>query len=396
MKKVLVGVTGSIAAYKAPELLRGLINAGFEVKSVLSKGAESFVTPITLQAASGSSVHTLLPNYEAEAGMSHIELARWADIILIAPASANFIARLACGLCDDLLNTLCLATQAHIIIAPAMNKHMWTHPATQDNIIKLKERGITFIGPDSGIQACGNVGLGRMLEPNIIVQNILESTTNTHSLKGLDILITAGGTREPIDPVRFITNKSSGKMGYALTQEAIKMGANVTLITAPTSLFLPTLCKKVIQVTTAKEMLDAVEAEFMYNNIFISSAAVSDYKIVNPSKNKIKRSNNKNLTLKLEPNVDILAKVAKGNSGIVTVGFASETENLIENAKKKLITKGIDLIIVNDVSNSNIGFNSEYNEGFIVSQSEIVKIDHSLKEQVARKILQYIRKSYFV
>lgn len=396
MKKILVGITGSIAAYKTPELLRGLINAGFEVKSVLTKSGESFVTAITLQALTGSSVHTLLLDYEAEAGMGHIELARWADIVLIAPASANFIANLACGLCNDLLSTLCIATSCPIIIAPAMNKHMWAHPSTQENVKKLKDRGVIFLGPNSGTQACGDVGLGRMLEPNEIIQELLVFTFNqcNQLLKDINILITAGATCEPIDPVRFITNKSSGKMGYALANMAANMGAKVTLITSPTHLPVPLNCKKIVQVNTSAEMLNVVEQEVTFNDIFISSAAVSDYKVANPSLSKIKRKSAETLTLTLVPNVDILAKVAIQHK-IFTVGFAAETENLLENAKTKLINKKVNLIIANDVSNRSIGFDSEFNEVYIVSHNEdVIKLEYSTKTQIAAKILQHVYEFY--
>ncbi|MDQ5920648.1 MAG: phosphopantothenoylcysteine decarboxylase / phosphopantothenate---cysteine ligase [Pseudomonadota bacterium] len=394
MKKILIGITGSIAAYKTPELIRNLVSNGFEVKMVLTESAESFVTPITLQAVSGGSgsVHTQLLDYNAEAAMSHIELARWADVILVAPASANFIAKFAAGLCDNLLNTICLASSAPVVIAPAMNKHMWEHPATQDNIYKLRSRNVIIWGPGNGVQACGDIGLGRMIEPMELVQSLINLTMK-QTLSGLNILITAGATHEMIDPVRFITNKSSGKMGYALVEEAIKMGAKVTLVTGGASIPIPYNCDHVIQVNTADEMLNAVTAQVLAHDIFISSAAVSDYKVVNPQVNKIKRDSNQSITLTLESNVDILAKIGS-EYNTFSVGFAAETENLLINAKTKLINKKVDLIIANDVSNPDIGFNSDYNEVYIISKIDTLKIERSSKPQIAKKILQYVYKSY--
>ncbi len=391
MKKILVGITGSIAAYKTPELLRNLIAAGFELKIVLTRSAQNFITPLTLQAITNSSVHTELLDYTAEAAMSHIELAKWADTILIAPASANFIAKLSWGLCDDLLNTICLASPAPTIIVPAMNKYMWEHAATQDNVTKLKARNVTFLGPEYGVQACGDIGYGRMMDSLEIIQNIVQRST-IQVLKGLNILITAGATWESIDPVRFITNRSSGKMGYALAQQAIIMGANVTLISARATINPPTNCK-IIKVTTCDEMLKAVEAEIILNNIFISSAAVSDYKMAAPFSHKIKRNKNNKLTLTLEPNIDILAKMCQEHTTF-NVGFAAETENLLQNAQDKLHRKKAHLIIANDISNDQIGFDSNYNEVYIVSKEHTIKLEQNTKEQIAQQLLYHIQQFF--
>jgi phosphopantothenoylcysteine decarboxylase/phosphopantothenate--cysteine ligase len=391
MTKVLVGITGSIASYKAPELLRALVGAGYEVKTVLTEAAKSFVTPITLQALSGGSVHTLLLDSEAEAAMSHIQLARWPDLVLIAPASANFIARLAHGLCDDLLSTICMATTAPIVVVPAMNKNMWSNIANQENINLIKARNIGILGPDSGIQACGDVGMGRMIE----VDEIVKSIGKNHSLgilQGINILITAGATQEFIDPVRFISNRSSGKMGYALAQAASSLGANVTLISGITSIAIPDNCKNVIKVTSASDMQQAVENEVKHNQIFISSAAVSDYKVLNPSQQKIKRQAG-NITLILQPNTDILAHIT-ANYPIFSVGFAAETENLLVNAKNKLLHKKANLIIANDVSDSKIGFDSDHNEVYIVSAADTIKLDFAPKVQIAQQLLHHIYQFY--
>ncbi len=408
MRKVLIGITGSIAAYKAPELLRELINAGFEVKSVLTKSAINFVTPITLQAASRCTVHTALLDYEAEAGMSHIELARWADIILVAPASANFIAKLANGFCDDLLSTLCLASNARLIIAPAMNRLMWSNMATQANVSILKERNISFIGPNEGIQACSDAGFGRMVEPIDIVHEILAFTKIGHTpksnayqvheskhkiLAGLNILITVGSTHEPIDPVRFITNRSSGKMGFALANEASNLGANVTLVVGHTYAKEPLQYTKILKIQTAAEMLQAVESEINHQDIFISCAAVADYKVMNVSQHKIKRNLEKNITLILEPNIDILAKIAAEHN-IFTVGFAAETENLLENAQNKLQQKAINMIIANDVTNDKIGFDSDDNEVHVISKSNNIKLNLAPKATIAKQILPLIYQAW--
>ncbi|MCX8514686.1 MAG: bifunctional phosphopantothenoylcysteine decarboxylase/phosphopantothenate--cysteine ligase CoaBC [Burkholderiales bacterium] len=391
MTKILVGVTGSIAAYKTPELLRSLINAECEVKTVVTEAGQSFVTPITLQALSGSDVYTLLLDTQAEAAMSHIQLARWPDLLLIAPASANFIAKLAHGFCDDLLSTICMATAAPIIVVPAMNKHMWANMATQANINQLKMRNIRVLGPENGVQACGDIGLGRMMEVNEIVKNIL-ALDSKPLLQGINILITAGSTQEMIDPVRFISNRSSGKMGYALAQEASRLGAQVTLISGTTTINTLPNCKQLIKVNSASEMLSAVEAQITNNQIFISCAAVSDYRVLNQSSQKIKRQQ-QNITLTLEPNIDILAKIAS-QCAVFTVGFAAETENLLVIAKNKLLQKKVNLMIANDVSDTNIGFDSNNNEVYIVSHDNTIKLDFATKSEIAKQLLQYIYQFY--
>lgn len=385
-KKILLGITGGIAAYKTPDLIRQLLNANFDVKVVVTKSATEFVSVLTLK--------TLLPNrvYELllEPEMQHIQLAKWADMILIASATANIIAKLAAGFADDLLSTLCLATTAPIVIAPAMNKIMWEHSATQQNIEKLKSHGMIFLGPESGEQACGDIGPGRMMEPDKIIHHLI-SLDQEPFLKNIRILITAGATREYIDPVRFISNKSSGKMGYALANVAHHLGATVTVIAGHTNQPVPT-CQKLICVETAQEMQHAVLNHVSENDIFISVAAVSDYTI-KKSFQKIKRSV-ESLTLTLTPTSDILALVCAQKEKPFTVGFAAETDNVIENAKTKRIKKGVNIIVANDVSQSDIGFESDDNAVTVITKDEMVVLEKTSKERVAIKILEIIKKQF--
>ena len=386
-KKLLLGITGSIAAYKIPCLIREMVDKGYEVQVVLTESAKEFVTPLTLQTVSGHSVRDALLDPDAEFSMGHIELARWADIILIAPASANFIAKLTHGFADDLLSTLCLAATKLIWLAPAMNQQMWLNSATQENVMKLQIRGHRFLGPAAGIQACGEDGLGRMLEPAEIAQEIVNSNEELF-LNGKRILITAGPTHEAIDPVRFISNRSSGKMGYALAEAAITVGADVTLITGPSSLH-PPLVNKLIKVKTTDEMQLAVHAEITHQDIFISAAAVSDYKFPNPEKQKIKREH-QSLSLLLEPTVDILQSISKINPKPFIVGFAAETENILDNARKKLHKKGCDLIVVNDVSRTDIGFESDDNAVTVLFEESSISIEKTSKKMLAGQLLKII------
>lgn len=386
MKKILLGISGGIAAYKTPDLARQLTAAGFDVKVVITKNAAEFVSPLTLK--------TLLPNrvFEMliEPDMHHIQLAKWADIILIAPATANMIAKLTHGFADDLLSAICLATTARIIVAPAMNQQMWLNYATQHNVEQLKKRGAIFFGPANGIQACGDNGPGRMLEPAEIV-NALSSITRPF-LNNTRILITAGATAEPIDPVRFITNRSSGKMGYALAQAAKTAGAYVTLISGDTSI-APPVCNQLITARTAAEMQRAVENHINNHDIFISVAAVSDFTVVNPSKQKIKRGK-EIVTLTLTPTTDILSSIAKRDKKPFLVGFAAETENVIENAKAKRLKKGIDVIIANDVSRADIGFSSDDNAVTIIAQDEVIHLEKCTKDRLALQLLVIIYDMY--
>ncbi len=360
-KKIVLGVTGGIAIYKVPALVRRLIEQGAEVQVVMTASACEFVKPLVFQAVSGNEVHTELLDDKAEAGMGHIELARWADIVLIAPCTANTAAKISAGLADDLLSTLCMATTAPLVIVPAMNSVMWNAPATAENIDKLKSRGVTLLGPGIGSQACGETGAGRMLEPDDIVTQLqaadLPGAVGTHAsthltslatdgaLQTVDILITAGPTRERIDPVRFLSNHSSGKMGYALAAAAQSAGANVTLVSGPVTLATPAGVSRV-DVSTAEEMQTAVMSRIKQGSIFISVAAVADYKVAQQSDEKIKKTD-EDLTLTLIRNPDILAGVASSASRPFCVGFAAETQKLEQYARSKLEKKNLDMIVAN-------------------------------------------------
>ena len=364
-KKIILGVTGGIAAYKAPELVRRLIDHGAEVQVVMTAAACEFVRPLVFQAVSGNEVHIELLDEQAEAGMGHIELARWASMVLIAPATANTIARLSVGIADDLLSTLCLATTAPVVIAPAMNSMMWEHAATSANIATLQSRGVRVLGPGVGSQACGETGAGRMLEPDDIVAALQGdvATGDTHqmssgALQNTDVLITAGPTRESIDPVRFLSNHSSGKMGYAFAEAARSAGARVTLISGPVNLAAPDGVDRV-EVTSAEDMHSEVMSRIKTPGIFISVAAVADYRIDAPSREKIKKTKD-DLTLTLVRNPDILSAVANSANRPFCVGFAAETQNLEHYARLKLEEKNLDMIIANLVGNGR-AFGSDNN-----------------------------------
>lgn len=369
-KKVVVGVTGGIAVYKSPELVRRLIDHGAEVRVVMTAGACEFVKPLVFQAVSGNQVHTELLDDKAEAGMGHIDLARWADIVLIAPCTANTLAKLTAGLADDLLSTLCLATTAPLVIAPAMNSVMWDAAATTANIDTLQSRGVTVMGPGVGSQACGETGAGRMLEPDDILTQLqalqlqpnykqVISDSTADSLQNVDVLITAGPTRERIDPVRFLSNHSSGKMGYALAEAATAAGANVTLVSGPVTLATPSGVSRV-DVSTAEEMQSEVLSRIKQDSIFISVAAVADYKVAEPSNAKIKKTDQE-LTLTLVRNPDILADVASSSTRPFCVGFAAETEKLEQFARSKLEKKNLDMIVANLVGGGR-AFGKDTNE----------------------------------
>ena len=346
-RKVLVGITGGIAAYKAPDLVRRLIERGAEVQVVMSRGAQQFVTALTFQAVSGRPVRTDLWDEAAEAAMGHIELARWADDIVVAPATAEFVARLAHGMADDLLSTLCLATRAPISIAPAMNREMWANAATQENIRVLRDRGIRILGPASGEQACGEVGVGRMVEPAAIAEQIMAVRRDAGALAGLKVVVTAGPTRERIDPVRFISNRSSGKMGYAVAEAARDAGARVVIVSGPVQIPSPLGIQRV-DVESAEQMLDAVQKNIGGADIFIAAAAVSDYRTCDVACQKIKKTSD-TLTLALARAPDVLATISKSSSPPFLVGFAAETEHVERNALAKLTGKNLDMIAANKV-----------------------------------------------
>lgn len=395
-KKILLGITGGIAAYKSIELTRLFKKAGAEVQVVLTEGALAFVTPMTLQAISGLPVRTSLLDHEAEAGMGHIELAKWADIIVIAPASADFIARHTSGMADDLLTTLCLATEAPIWIAPAMNQAMWKHPATQQNIQTLANRNVKFIGPAAGEQACGDVGYGRMSEPldiyDAICNALVGSNTNAKPLVGQHWVITAGPTMEAIDPVRFISNHSSGKMGYSLAQAASNLGAQVSLVSGPVSLTSPSGLQR-HKVQSALDMLDTVQsiANTQAIDVFIGAAAVADFRVDKVASQKMKKqANTDEMQLTLVKNPDIIATVVQEKLAKFVVGFAAETQNVIDYAKDKLERKGLDLIVANDVSRTDIGFNQDENQITVIAKDATWSPDKASKTSLGDYLVQLI------
>lgn len=351
-KRIVLGVTGGIAAYKSPDLVRRLKERGAEVQVVMTDGAREFVTPLTFQAVSGREVRSDLWDKAAEQAMSHIELARWADLVLIAPASADFLAQLAGGMAGSLLSTVCLATSAPIAVAPAMNRLMWANPATQSNVATLRGRGVHVVGPASGSQACGEVGEGRMVEPADLADAALSLLPVKGPLSGRRVLITAGPTRERIDPVRFISNRSSGKMGYAVAQAAREAGAEVVLVSGPVNLCAPTGVRKVC-VESAAQMHDAVMAEVDAADIFIATAAVADYRPAQPADCKIKKVNDR-LDIPMERTVDILAAVAARKDRPYVVGFAAETNDVEAHARSKLERKKLDLIAANEVGDCKV------------------------------------------
>jgi phosphopantothenoylcysteine decarboxylase/phosphopantothenate--cysteine ligase len=388
-KHVLLCVTGGIAAYKAAEIIRLFKTSGSNVRVLMTSAAKEFITPLTMQALSGNQVHTDLLDTDAEAAMGHIELAKWSDIVLIAPCSANSIARLASGKGDDLMTAVCLAAECKIYFAPAMNQAMWSDSRTQNNHKKLLENKFIPIGPNSGEQACGDEGYGRMSEPQEIVNNVA-SGFSEGLLAGKKILITAGPTREKIDPVRFISNRSSGKMGFSIAEAARDEGGLVSLISGPVSLETPNEIKR-INVESADEMLSEVDKVINDFDLFISTAAVSDYKPEEYEVQKIKKEKNTdNLNLELITNKDILKHVSKDKGDLKVIGFAAETQNIIENAKRKLNEKNLDLIIANDVSDPSIGFDSDENEVYLITDEIEKKIDRVSKKKLSRSIIEFI------
>ncbi|MBQ0756419.1 MAG: bifunctional phosphopantothenoylcysteine decarboxylase/phosphopantothenate--cysteine ligase CoaBC [Amphritea sp.] len=387
-RQILLGITGGIAAYKSAELTRLLKGAGADVQIVMTPAATEFITPLTMQALSGNPVHLHLLDPEAEAGMGHIELAKWADMVLIAPASADFMARMDSGQGNDLLTTLCLATEAPIVLAPAMNQAMWRDQQTQKNAASLQAKGVRLLGPGVGEQACGDTGPGRMLEPLDIAEQTA-ALFDRGLLSGKQVFITAGPTREALDPVRYISNHSSGKMGYALAEAAVDAGALVTLISGPVNLPAPTRCKR-IMVQSAEDMLEASLQNIDQCDIFIASAAVADYRPVSVAEHKMKKGNEEIMELHLVKNPDIVATVAAQQNKPYTVGFAAETRDVVSYAQGKLERKNLDLIIANDVSRSDIGFNSDDNAVTVVSHQEVKQLPLSSKRQLASKLIEII------
>ena len=389
-QRILLGITGGIAAYKSAELTRRLRDQGATVRVVMTPAATEFITPLTLQALSGNPVHTELLDHAAEAAMGHIELARWADIIVVAPATANFIARLANGLADDLLSTLCLATNAPLLVAPAMNRQMWRNPATQENISRLQARGVTLLGPASGAQACGETGPGRLLEPDEIVPAIIDAG-RTNRLAGVSVMVSAGPTREFIDPVRYLSNRSSGRMGYAVARAAEEAGASVTLVTGPVALAPPARVR-VTEVVSAAQMHEAVLAGAASCDIFISAAAVADYRSCETARQKMKKQD-AGIRLRLEKTPDILSDVAALADAPFTVGFAAETENLSANAKHKLAQKKLDMVAANRVGDG-LGFDREENALEVFWPGGSQSLGTAPKEKLARQLVGIIINRY--
>ena len=439
-RQVLLGVSGGIAAYKAAELTRRLRAAGAEVRVVMTRAAQAFVAPLTFQALSGNPVRLDLLDPAAEAGMDHIELARWADLVLVAPASADLMARLAAGMADDLLTTLSLATSAPLVLAPAMNQQMWRHPATQANARLLAERGVRLLGPASGAQACGEIGPGRMLEPDAIVQALMPTVspalaeptgelaaelssaalpaptngmvaaaaqdasapaagdraairTAESALAGRQVLITAGPTREAIDPVRYVGNRSSGRMGYALAQALVGRGARVLLVSGPTALPAPAGVD-LVRVESALEMHQAVMSRIAGQDLFVATAAVADYRVADPAPAKIKKGQAE-LTLRLVRNPDILADVAALREGPFTVGFAAETERVEEQALDKLRAKGLDMIAANQVGGTHGGFEREDNALTVIRRDgRVDRLPLMPKARLAEALTDLIEEAY--
>ncbi|MBV9697280.1 MAG: bifunctional phosphopantothenoylcysteine decarboxylase/phosphopantothenate--cysteine ligase CoaBC [Gammaproteobacteria bacterium] len=386
-KHILLGVTGGIAAYKSPELVRRLRERGAEVQVVMTAAAREFVTATTFQAVSGRSVRSELWDAAAEAAMAHIELARWADLVLVAPASADFLARLAHGHADDLLATLCLATAAPLAVAPAMNQLMWGNAATRANVAQLAARGVQILGPGAGDQACGESGPGRMLEPSELLEHASALLGGGGALAGRRVLVTAGPTRERIDPVRFISNRSSGKMGFAVAQAAREAGAAVVLIAGPVSLATPNGVTRV-DVESAADMLQAVQRELPGTDVFISTAAVADYRPAQAAAQKIKKTSDR-LELAMERTADVLATVAARTERPMVVGFAAETEAVEANARAKLLKKNLDMIAANEVGHDK-AFDSDDNQLVVLTRNGRHELPRADKLTLARGLIGLI------
>jgi len=388
-RRILLGVTGGIAAYKSPELVRRLIERGADVQVVMTDAAQKFITPLSFQAVSGRPVRCDLWDSAAEAAMGHIELARWAELVLIAPASADFIARLAGGRADDLLATLCVATEASIALAPAMNRVMWGNKATQANIEVLVSRGVRILGPGSGSQACGEIGLGRMWEPQELAENLLALPPNAGLLTGLNVLITAGPTRERLDPVRYLTNRSSGKMGFAVATAAREAGAHVTMVSGPVHLPTPAGVTR-INVESARDMYAAVHRQIADADVFIAAAAVADFQPVTVAKQKIKKQGvGVGVKLDLEPAPDIVKSVADMAKRPFVVGFAAETDDVEDNARAKLKRKKLDMIAANHVGDG-IAFDCEDNALTVLWPGGKIEVARGPKIDVARALIALI------
>src|SRR5579885_2324332 len=386
--KVTVGVTGGVAAYKAAELVRALQRQALDVHVVMTEEAQHFIQPLTFASLTGHKVITSLWESGSDESIEHIDAATSTDALIVAPATANILAKFAQGIADDFLTTMYLATTAPVIVAPAMNVNMWNHPATRANLALLEERGVRIVSPESGYLACGMIGSGRLAENEAIVQAVLDSLNRRNDLAGETVLITAGGTREAIDPVRFLGNRSSGKMGYAVADAAIKRGAKVILVSAPTALRAPANVE-VVPVVTTEEMRAAVLARLDEATIVIKAAAVADYRPIMPAEQKLKRSGP--LTLELQPTEDILAEVVRRRrDGMLVIGFAAETENAVAHARDKLLRKGADAIVLNDVSRECIGFDSDRNAVTFLTQQTAIELPEMSKREVADRILEEV------
>lgn len=387
--KIALGVSGGVAAYKAVEIGRLLQDRGIRVRVIMTQAAQEFVRPLTFAALSGEKVITDMfaaggqqPNIDS--AVEHVAVAQTIDALLVAPATADILAKFAHGIASDFLTTLYLATTAPVVVAPAMNVNMWNHPATQANLEILKKRGVRVIDPGEGYLACGMTGPGRLAENELIVAAVMEALGASQELAGETVLVTAGPTREKIDPVRYLTNRSSGRMGYALAEAALRRGARVLLVTGPTNL-TPPGAAEVTRVETAEEMRQAVMKLLSQATIVIKTAAVADYRPKDAAEQKIKRSGP--IALQLEPTADILAEVGRRKRGQIVVGFAAETQNILENARKKLASKSLDAIVVNDVSGEGMGFDSERNAVTIITQDEVVEVPETTKWEVAQRVL---------
>jgi phosphopantothenoylcysteine decarboxylase/phosphopantothenate--cysteine ligase len=394
--KIALGVSGGIAAYKAAEIVRLLQDRGIRVQVVMTRAAQEFVRPLTFAALSGEKVITDMfgsgsgsEQANVESAIEHIAIAQAIDALLVAPATADVLARFAQGIANDFLSTLYLATTAPVVVAPAMNVNMWTHAATQANLETLRRRGVRIVEPGQGYLACGMTGAGRLAENETIVAAVMEALGAAQDLAGETVLVTAGPTREKIDPVRYLTNRSSGRMGYAIAEAALRRGAHVLLVSGPTAISAPGAAE-FTPVETAEEMRAAVLKLLPEATVVIKTAAVADFKPKAAAGEKIKRKGE--MTLELEPTADILAEVARSKTSQIVIGFAAETENVLENARQKLVSKSLDAIVVNDVSREGVGFDSDRNAVTIISASEVIEVPETSKWEVAHRVLDQVVK----
>ena len=389
-RRVLLAITGGIAAYKALELARLLLKNGAELRVIMTRGALAFITPLTVQALTGREPHIDLLDDKAEAGMGHIELARWCDVLVVAPASANSIARLANGFADDLLTTVALACKSISVVVPAMNEQMWAKQNVQENIANLCQKNWKIWGPNKGEQACGDSGFGRMIEADTIQKNIV-SLFDKGLLQGKKVVVNGGPTREKIDPVRYVSNFSSGKMAYAIAQAAVLEGAEVVLISGPVNIPPPDYVR-FVEVESAQEMLEQSLLHTCDCDIFVAAAAVADYRVKQYSGQKMKKNHCDTMTLELEKTPDILRQVATklADAKTLVVGFAAETQNIIEYAQQKLVAKGADIIIANDVSGPDIGFNSDYNAVYLVQPKKVEQLERISKKDLGIRLIKFL------